>query len=34
MVIQKADKDNAIVILTKNDYISRLNQILYDISQF
>ena len=34
MVIQKADKQNAIVILNKNDYISRLNWILDDTSNF
>ena len=33
MVIQKADKGNTIVILNKNDYISRLNRILDDISK-
>ena len=34
MVIQKADKSNIIVILNKNDYISKLNQILDDTSKF
>ena len=33
MVIQKADKGNTIVILNKNNYISRLNRILDDISK-
>ena len=33
MVIQKADKGNTIVILNKNDYISRLNRILDGISK-
>ena len=34
MVIQKADKGNTIVILNKNDYISRLNRILDETSKF
>ena len=34
LVKQKADKDNTIVILNKNDFISRLNQILDYISKF
>ena len=33
MVIQEANKGNTIVILNKNDYISRLNRILDDISK-
>ena len=34
LVIQKADKGNAIVILSKNDNISRLNRVLDDTSKF
>ena len=34
MVIRKADNDNTIVILNKNDYISRLNRILDETSKF
>ena len=34
LVIQKADKGATIVILTKNDYISRLNRILHDLIKF
>ena len=34
LVMQKADKGNTIVILNKNDYISRHNQILDDTSKF
>ena len=34
MVIQKADKGKTIMILIKNDYISRLNRILDDSSKF
>ena len=34
MVIQKTDKGNTIVILSKNDYISRLNRVLDDASKF
>ena len=33
IVIQKADKGKTIVILNKNDYISRLNQVLDDTSK-
>ena len=32
--IEKADKDNTVVILNKNDYISRMNVILNDSSKF
>ena len=34
LLIQKADKGNSIIILNKNDYISRLNRILDDTSKF
>ena len=34
LVIQKADKGNTVVILNKNDYISRMNVILNDSSKF
>ena len=34
LVIQKADKGNTVVILNKNDYISRVNVILNDSSKF
>ena len=34
MIIQKADKGKTIIILIKNDYISRLNRILDDSSKF
>ena len=34
MIIQKADKGKTIMILIKNDYISRLNRILDDSSKF
>ena len=34
MVIQKADKGKTIMILIKNNYISRLNRILDDSSKF
>ena len=33
-VIQKADKDNTIVVLNKNDNISKFNRILDDTSKF
>ena len=34
MIIQKADKGSTIVILSKNDYIWRVNRVLDDISKF
>ena len=34
LVIQKADKGNTVVILNKNDYISRMKVILNDSSKF
>ena len=34
MIIQKADKGSTIVILSKNDYIWRVNQVLDDTSKF
>ena len=34
LVIQKADKGNIVVILNKNDYISRMKVILNDSSKF
>ena len=34
LVIQKADKGNTVVILNKNDYISKLKVILSDSSKF
>ena len=34
LVIQKADKGNTVVILNKNDYISKMNVILNDSSKF
>ena len=34
IVIQKADKDNNIVILNSSDYISKLSKILEDTSKF
>ena len=34
LVIQKADKSNTVVILNKNDYISKMNVILGDSSKF
>ena len=34
LVIQKADKGNTVVILNKNDYISKMNVILGDSSKF
>ena len=33
LVIQKADKGNTVVILNKNDYISKMNVILSDSSK-
>ena len=34
LAIQKVDKANSVVFLNKNDYISRLNQILDGTSKF
>ena len=34
IVIQKADKGNSIVILNRNDYVSKLNKMLEDTSKF
>ena len=34
LVIQKADKGNTVVILNKNDYISKMKVILSDLSKF
>ena len=34
LVIQKAYKGNTVVILDKNDYISKMNVILSDLSKF
>ena len=34
IVIQKADEDNNIVILSRSDYISKLSNILEDTSRF
>ena len=33
-VIQKADKGNNIIVLNRNDYISKLSKILEDTSKF
>ena len=33
-VVQKADKDNYIIVLNRSDYISKLNKILEDTSKF
>ena len=33
-IIQKADKGNTVVILNKNDYISKMKEILSDSSKF
>ena len=34
LVIQKAEKGNTVVVLDKNNYISRINGILADTSNF
>ena len=34
LVIQKADKGNAIVVLNREDYISKMGRILGDNSKF
>ena len=34
LVIQKTNKDNTVVILNKNDYISRLNQTINEQSNY
>ena len=34
LVIQKADRGNTVIILNKNDYISRMKVILNDSSKF
>ena len=34
LVIQKADKDNNIIVLNRSDYISKLSKILEDTSKF
>ena len=34
LIIQKADKGNTVVILNKNDYISKIKVILNDSSEF
>ena len=34
LIIQKSDKGNSVVLLNRNDYIKRLNEILSDSSKF
>ena len=34
LIIQKLDKGNSVVLLNRNDYIKRLNEILSDSSKF
>ena len=34
IIIQKADKDNSVVILNKSDYIKRMTEMLSDIDNF
>ena len=34
LIIQKSDKGNSVVLLNRNDYIKRLNEMLPDCSKF
>ena len=34
LIIQKSDKGNSVVLLNRNDYIKRLNEMLSDSSKF
>ena len=34
LIIQKSDKGNSVVLLNRNDYIKRLNEMLSDSSRF
>ena len=34
IIIQKADKENSVVVLNESDYIKRMTEILSDIDQF
>ena len=34
LIIQKSDKGNPVVLLNRNDYIKRLNEMLSDSSKF
>ena len=34
IIIQKADKENSVVVLNESDYIKRMTEILSDIDKF
>ena len=34
LIVQKSDKGNSVVLLNRNDYIKRLNEMLSDSSKF
>ena len=34
LIVQKSDKGNSAVLLNRNDYINRLNEMLSDSSKF